>query len=158
MKLCVNRLATVNYMMGLPINYSIALRRWEMEIDTLCDLRSFRTFMILSTCQSFIPTNLLDDERVFPERSSKEGTMYVEAEDKQTIQKVGEITFVQVSEVLGIIYNSKSGKTRLKWRSLRNHLGKLTGEASSNALVNLFASGVLNESYTKIRKRVIEET
>jgi len=146
-------------MMDLPINFNIGLRGWEMEIDALCDLRSFRAFMILSTCQSFIPTNLLDDERVFPERSSKEGTMYVEAEDKQTIQRVGEITFVQVSEVLGIIYNSKSGKTRLKWRSLKDYLGKLTGEASSNALVNLFASGALDESYTKIGKReIIEET
>ena len=126
-----------------------------MEIDALCELRSFRAFMILSTCQSFIPPNLMDSEDVFPERSSEEGTMYVEAEDKQTIQKIGEIIFVQVSEVLGIIYNSKSGRTRLKWRSLKDHLGKLTGEASSNALVNLFASGALDESYAKTGKREI---
>jgi len=120
-----------------------------MEIETICDLRYFRTFMILSTCRSFIPENLHHDEDVFPERSSKEGTMYVEAEDKQTILNLGDITFVRVSEVLGIIYNSKSGKTKLKWRNLKGHLGRLNGEASSNTLVNLFASGALNESYIK---------
>lgn len=118
-----------------------------MEIETICDLHCFRTFMILSTCSSFIPDNLRHDEDVFPERSSKEGTMYVEAEDKQTILNLGDITFVRVSDVLGIIYNSKSGKTKLKWRNLKGYSGRLTGEASSNTLVNLFASGALNESY-----------
>ena len=124
-----------------------------MEIDTLCDLRSFRAFMILSTCQSFIPPNLMEDEHVFPERSREEGTMYAEAEDKQTIQTIGEITFVRVSEVLGIIYNSKSGRTRLKWRNAKDSLGKLTGEASSNTLVNLFAAGALDKSYANTGKR-----
>lgn len=120
-----------------------------MEIDALCEIYNFRRFMVLSTCQSFMPETLYDDQYVFPERSSKEGTMYVEAEDKQTVQTIGEITFVRVSEVLGIIYNSKSGRTRLKWRNLTDRLGKLTGEASSNTLVNLFASGALDESYAR---------
>jgi hypothetical protein len=73
--------------------------------------------------------------------------MYVEAEDKETRSIIRGITFVQVTEVLGIIYNSKSGKTQLKWRSFRDNLGKITGEASSNSLVNLYASGALDESY-----------
>ena len=120
-----------------------------MEIDALCELYNFRRFMVMSTCQSFIPEDLYDDQYVFPERASKEGTMYVEAEDKQTIQTIGDITFVRVSEILGVIYNSKSGRTRLKWRNLKDHLGKLTGEASNNTLVNLFASGALDESYVR---------
>ena len=127
-----------------------------MEIDALCDIHDFRRFMVLSTCQSFMPETLYDDQYVFPERSSKEGTMYVEAEDKQTIQTMGDVTFVRVSEVLGIIYNSKSGRTRLKWRNLKGHIGKLTGEASSNTLVNLFASGALDESYAQKGNHVKE--
>jgi hypothetical protein len=123
-----------------------------MKIDVICHLHNFREFIIISTCQSFIPPNLLGDEKVFPERTVGQGTLYVEAEDKQTLQRIGEITFTHVSEVLGVIYNSKSGRTSLKWRSLRNDLGKLTGEVSSNSLVNLFASGTLDESYA-IAKR-----
>ena len=118
-----------------------------MEIETFCNLQNFRAFMIVSTCQSFIPQILLEDSNVFPERSKEGGTMYVEAEDKQTIEVIREITFVHVSEVLGIIYTSKSGRTRLKWRSIINNKGKLTGVASSNSLVNLFAANVLDESY-----------
>jgi hypothetical protein len=118
-----------------------------MKIDVICSLYNFREFMIISMCYSFIPPNLLHNEKIFPERTIGQGTVYVEAEDKQTIQKMREITFVQISDVLGIIYNSKSGRTRLKWRSLRDDLGKLTGEASSNSLVNLFASGTLAEDY-----------
>jgi hypothetical protein len=73
--------------------------------------------------------------------------MYVEAEDKETIQQMREIRFTRVSNVLGIIYNSKSGRTQLKWRHLKGRMGRLSGEASTNTLVNLFASGALPESY-----------
>jgi hypothetical protein len=107
--------------------------------------------MILSTCKSFIPRNLYENKQIFPERSSSNGAMYVEAEDKQTIKKIKDLTFVNVSEILGIIYNSKSGKTRLKWRYMKDNIGKLTGNISSNTLVNLFASGALDESF--IRKQ-----
>jgi len=116
-------------------------------IDSVCDLDSFRRFMIMSTCQSYIPQELADDETVFPERSSDNGTMYVEAEDKETVQQIREIRFTRVSQVLGIIYNSKSGRTQLKWRHLKGRIGRLSGEASPNSLVNLFASEALRESY-----------
>lgn len=118
-----------------------------MKIDVLCNLPSFRQFMILSTCHSFIPSNFMLDEKVFPEREAEKGTMYVEAEDKETLRTMNDITFVRTSEVLGVIYASRSGRTKLKWRILRGDLGKLSGEASSNSLVNLYASGVLDESY-----------
>ncbi len=118
-----------------------------MKIDVLCRLAAFRRFMIISTCHSFIPPDLLRDEWVFPERASSEGTMYVEAEDKVTVKREDTITFVRVTEVLGVIYTSKSGRTQLRWRSMREDLGRLTGEASTNSLVNLFTARILDEAF-----------
>ena len=118
-----------------------------VSIDSVCDLDDFRHFMIMSTCQSYIPLEFLDDETVFPERASENGTMYVEAEDKETVRQIREIRFTRVSQVLGIIYNSKSGRTQLKWRHLKGRVGRLSGDASPNSLVNLFASHALPESY-----------
>jgi hypothetical protein len=111
-----------------------------MKIESTCTLESFRRFMILSTCESYIPYDLHDDPSVFPERASEIGTMYVEAEDKQTVDTIGEIVFTRASNVLGIIYNSKSGNTRLKWRAHKGSLGKMTGEASLNSIVNLYSA------------------
>jgi hypothetical protein len=128
-----------------------------MKIDVLCKLAEFREFMIISTCRSFIPLDFLRDERVFPERSSAHGTMYVEAEDKVTLKHEGVITFVRVSEVLGIIYTSKSGRTQLRWRSVRDDVGRLTGEVSTHSLVNLFTSQILDESFiAKVKTGVVE--
>jgi hypothetical protein len=118
-----------------------------VSIDSVCDLEYFRRFMIMSTCQSYIPREFDEDETVYPERSSEKGTMYVEAEDKETMGQLREIRFTRVSNVLGIIYNSKSGRTQLKWRHLKGRIGRLSGEASPNTLVNLFASRALPESY-----------
>jgi hypothetical protein len=103
--------------------------------------------MIMSTCQSYIPPELDEDETIYPERSSDNGTMYVEAEDKETVHQIRDLRFARVSNVLGVIYNSKSGRTQLKWRHLKGRVGRLSGEASPNTLVNLFASEALPESY-----------
>lgn len=118
-----------------------------VKIDSVCDLDRFRRFMIMSTCQTYIPLDMDEDETIYPERSSDKGTMYVEAEDKETLQQIREIRFTRVSNVLGIIYNSKSGRTQLKWRHLKGRVGRLSGEASPNTLVNLFTSQALPESY-----------
>ena len=87
------------------------------------------------------------------EREDNLGSIYVEAADKVTLKKIRDITFVNARDVLGIIYNSKSGNTSLKWRQLRRNNGKVSGEASSNSLINLAESGVLTldwvESYLK---------
>jgi hypothetical protein len=117
------------------------------QIDTACSISSFRQFIILSTCRSFMPEALLEDEDVFPERDAEEGAVYVEAEDKETVEKVRNITFVRAFEILGIIYKSRSGRTYLKWRSTRNKTGRLTGEASGNSLVNLYAASVLDREF-----------
>ena len=128
-----------------------------VKIDSICDLDRFRRFMIMSTCQSYIPPELDEDETVYPERSSDNGTMYVEAEDKETVHQARDLRFARVSNVLGIIYNSKSGRTQLKWRHLKGRVGRLSGEASPNTLVNLFASQALPESYAIAGREPVTE-
>ncbi len=128
-----------------------------VKIDSICDLDRFRRFMIMSTCQSYIPLELDEDETIYPERSSDNGTMYVEAEDKETVHQIRDLRFARVSNVLGIIYNSKSGRTQLKWRHLKGRVGRLSGEASPNTLVNLFASQALPESYAIADREPVSE-
>ena len=112
----------------------------------------------MSTCQSYIPREFDEDETIYPERSSESGTMYVEAEDKETVGQIREIRFARVSNVLGIIYNSKSGRTQIKWRHLKGRVGRLSGEASPNTLVNLFASEALPESYAIVGREQESKT
>ena len=114
-----------------------------VEIDAPSSLESFRRFIIASTCSSFAPRSYLEDPEVFAERDDSLGSIYVEAADKVTLKKIREITFVNAKDVLGVIYSSKSGNTSLKWRQTRKNTGKVTGEASSNSLVNLAEGGVL---------------
>ena len=124
-----------------------------VEIDAPSSLESFRRFIIASTCSSFAPRSYLEDPEVFAERGDDLGSIYVEAADKVTLKKIREITFVNAKDVLGVIYSSKSGNTSLKWRQTRKNTGKVTGEASSNSLVNLAEGGVITlewvENYVK---------
>ena len=116
-------------------------------IEAACSLESFRRFIIISTCRSFIPESYMHDFEIFPEREEGPGAIYIEAVDKVTLKKIREMTFVNAKEVLGIIYSSKSGNTQLKWRQTRRKNGKVTGEASPNALVNLVESGVITQDW-----------
>src|SRR5881296_1944194 len=118
-----------------------------VQIETTASLESFRKFIIVSTCRSFIPESYLRDYEVFPEREEGPGAIYIEAADKVTLKKIREMTFVNAKEILGIIYSSKSGNTQLKWRQTRKKSGKVHGEASANALVNLVESGVLTQEW-----------
>ncbi|MDC3254280.1 hypothetical protein OAU20_01660 [Nitrosopumilus sp.] len=124
-----------------------------VTISTPSTLESFRRFIISSTCKSYAPRSYLEDSEVFAEREDNLGAIYVEAADKVTLKKIRDITFMNARDVLGIIYNSKSGNTSLKWRQIRRMEGKVTGEASPNSLTNLAESGVLTldwvESYLK---------
>jgi hypothetical protein len=126
-------------------------------IEAACSLESFRRFTIISTCRSFIPESYMHDFEIFPEREEGPGAIYIEAADKVTLKKIREMTFVNAKEVLGIIYSSKTGNTQLKWRQTRRKNGKVTGEASPNALVNLVESGVITQewvnSYLESSKR-----
>ena len=129
-----------------------------VKIDAASSLESFRRFTIASTCSSFVPESYRDDTEVFPEREDALGSIYVEAADKVTLKKVRDITFVNAKDVLGIIYNSKSGNTNLKWRQIRHNNGKASGEASSNSLVNLAQSGVITLDWVEnyVKKKIQE--
>ncbi|MEX0861760.1 hypothetical protein [Nitrosopumilus sp.] len=130
-----------------------------VAIDTPASLESFRRFVISSTCKSYAPRSYLEDFEVFAEREDSLGAIYVEAADKVTLKKIRDITFVNGKDVLGIIYNSKSGNTSLKWRQLRRTNGKVTGEASANSLTNLAESGVLTLDWVEnYLKKKAEET
>lgn len=130
-----------------------------VAIDATCSLESFRKFIILSTCNSFIPESYFEDYEVFPERETSPGLIYVEAADKVTLKKIRDMSFVNVKEVLGIIYSSKSGNTNLKWRQVRRATGKVVGEASTNTLVNLTESGVITQEWVQnyLRKKAEEK-
>ena len=137
---------------------NINIRTKMVKIDTPASLESFRTFVMVSTCNSFAPQSYTDDMEVFPEREEDLGSIYVEAADKVTLKKIRDITFVNAIDVLGIIYNSRSGNTNLKWRQIRRNNGKVTGEASSNSLVNLSQSGVITLDWVEnyVRKKAQE--
>ena len=126
-----------------------------VEINAPSALDNFRKFVITSTCSSFAPNSYIDDIEVFPEREESLGSIYVEAADKVTLKKIRDITFVNARDVLGIIYNSKSGNTSLKWRQIRRNNGKVVGKASSNSLVNLAQSGVITLDWVEnyVRKK-----
>lgn len=127
-----------------------------VKIETTASLESFRKFIIISTCRSFIPESYLRDYEVFPEREEGPGAIYIEAVDKVTLKKIREMTFVNAKEILGIIYSSKSGNTQLKWRQTRRRIGKVQGFASPNALVNLVESGVLTQEWVDNYLKLIQ--
>ena len=116
-----------------------------VKVETTSALESFRRFLINSTCASYIPESYAYDPEVFPEKDGETGSIYIEAADKVTLKKERDITFINVRDVLGIIYKSKSGSTNLKWRQIRG--GKVTGEASTNSLVNLITAKVIDQEY-----------
>ncbi|PCN50474.1 hypothetical protein B6U99_04280 [Candidatus Geothermarchaeota archaeon ex4572_27] len=115
-----------------------------MKIEVYCTLEEMKRFLIESTCKSFIPREYAEDPEILFERDESEGRIYVEAEEKSEVARIRNLTFVRVKNVLGIKYVSKSGNTRLTWRQIYKDLGKLSGEASGNTIVNLFESGIKN--------------
>lgn len=115
-----------------------------VQIDLTCNLEGFRRFLISSTCRSFIPESYMRDPEVFPEKQGDTGSIYVEAVDKVDLKKIRDIVFVNARDVLGIIYTSKTGNTKLKWRELRGRIGRLSGEASANSLVNLSMARIIS--------------
>ena len=125
-----------------------------VSIDTTSSLESFRRFLINSTCMSYIPESYLHDPEVFPEKDGETGSIYIEAADKVTLKKERDITFINVRDVLGIIYQSKSGNTNIKWRQIRGRGGKVTGESSTNSLVNLITARVIDQDYANVLAEV----
>jgi hypothetical protein len=120
-----------------------------VQIDVTCHLEAFRRFLVNSTCRSFIPESYLRDPEVFPEKEAEPGSIYIEAADKITLKKIRDITFINAREILGIIYTSKSGNSKLKWRQLRGPMGRVNGDASTNSLVNLSMARVITPEYVE---------
>jgi|TARA_B100001964_G_scaffold243545_1_gene321828 hypothetical protein len=130
------------------------MKHWDggilmVNIETTSSLESFRRFLITSTCLTFIPESYKFDNEVFPEKEGESGSIYIEAADKVTLKKIRMISFINVRDVLGILYTSKSGNTTLKWRQTRGINGKATGVASANSLVNLLESEVITKEYAE---------
>lgn len=113
-----------------------------VTVDAPCSLEHFRGFVYASTCRSFAPNAYMKDPEIFPEREDG-GTIYVEAVDKVTLKKINGITFVNARDVLGVIYNSNSGSTSIRWRQTHNNNGRAVGKISKNSLKFLAESGVL---------------
>jgi len=115
-----------------------------VQLDLTCNLEGFRRFLINSTCRSFMPESYFRDPEVFPEKEGDQGSIYIEAVDKVDLKKMKDVTFINARDILGIIYTSKSGNTKLKWRQLRGRIGRVTGEASGNSLGNLVMARVIS--------------
>ncbi|MEM3552661.1 MAG: hypothetical protein QXE15_03435, partial [Candidatus Bathyarchaeia archaeon] len=96
-----------------------------MKINVSCKLKAFRKFLILNACQSFIPEEWKTNEEIFPERVGNEGAITIEAKYKELLKIIKDVKFVKAKEVLKIIYNSKSGRTKLIWIRIKNNDGKL---------------------------------
>jgi hypothetical protein len=64
--------------------------------------------------------------------------------DKVDLKKIRDVTFINARDILGIIYTSKSGNTKLKWRELRGRIGRMSGTASANSLVNLSMARIIS--------------
>lgn len=120
-----------------------------MQLDVKTTLEKFRRFIIYNTCLSFMPKGYLDDPSIFPERSADKGEIYVEAASKIELARIRDIGFVKAADVLGVIYKSRSGNTRLTWRQVRGSLGRLKGEVSANSLVNLLEARILTKEYVE---------
>ena len=120
-----------------------------VELDLTCNLEGFRRFLINSTCRSYIPESYFRDPEVFPEKEGDQGSIYVEAVDKVDLKKIRDVKFINARDILGIIYTSKSGNSQLKWRQLRGRIGRVTGQASTNSLVNLSMARVITPEYVE---------
>jgi len=114
-----------------------------------CHLEAFRRFLVNSTCRSFIPESYLRDPEVFPEKEAEPGSIYIEAVDKVSLKKIRDISFVNANDVLGIIYTSKSGHSKLKWRQVKGPMGRISGDASENSLVNLSMARIISPDYVE---------
>lgn len=114
------------------------------RIEVYCTLDEMKRFLIESTAKNKLPHRYIAEPRYMFERRQEVGKIYIEADEKKDIEEIQDLVVVKVENVLGISYESKSGRTKLIWRQIHGDLGKLTGVASGNTLVNLLESGIKN--------------
>ena len=114
------------------------------KIEVYCTLEEVKRFLVESTAKNKLPRKYIMDPKYMFERRQEQGKIYIEADEKKDIEEIQDLVVVEVDNVLGISYESKSGRTKLIWRQIHKDLGKLTGIASGNTLVNLLESGIKN--------------
>ncbi len=114
------------------------------KIEVYCTLEEVKRFLVESTAKNKLPRKYIVDPKYMFERRQEQGKIYIEADEKKDIEEIHDLVVVEVDNVLGISYESKSGRTKLIWRQIHKDLGKLTGIASGNTLVNLLESGIKN--------------
>ena len=114
------------------------------KIEVYCTLEEMKSFLIESTAKHKLPRKYMKNPEILFERRQEQGRIYIEADEKEDIEKIQDLIIVKAINVLGIQYQSKSGRTNLIWRQIHKDLGKLTGLASGNTLVNLLESGIRN--------------
>lgn len=114
------------------------------KIEVYCTLDEMKRFLIESSAKNKFPRRYMKDPNYLFERRTEQGRIYIEADNKKDVEKIEDIVVVEVNNVLGIFYQSKSGRTKLTWRQIHKDLGKLSGQASGNTLVNLLESGIKN--------------
>ena len=114
------------------------------KIEVYCTLEEVKRFLVESTAKNKLPRKYIVDPKYMFERRQEQGKIYIEADEKKDIEEIQDLVVVEVDNVLGISYESKSGRTKLIWRQIHKDLGKLTGIASGNTLVNLLESGIKN--------------
>ncbi len=112
------------------------------KIEVYCTLDEMKRFLIESSAKNKFPKRYLRKPDILFERRSEQGKIYIEADEKKDVENIEDIVIVEVKNVLGIFYQSKSGRTKLTWRQIHKDLGKLSGIASGNTLVNLLESGI----------------
>ena len=114
------------------------------KIEVYCTLEEMKRFLIESSAKTKFPRKYIRDSKYLFERRTDQGRIYIEADEKRDVEEIEDIVVVEVNNVLGIFYQSKSGRTKLTWRQIHKELGKLSGQASGNTLVNLLESGIKN--------------
>ena len=133
-------------------NISCLCVRNMPKIEVYCTLDEMKRFLIESTAKNKLPRKYMQGSEILFERRQEQGKIYIEADEKDDIEEIQDLIIVKATNVLGIQYQSKSGRTNLIWRQIHKDLGKLTGLASGNTLVNLLESGIKDIRVIKEKK------
>jgi hypothetical protein len=112
------------------------------EIEAQCRLEDFRKFLFISAFPSKPTGGLPGDNLIFPEKRGN-GSIYVEADFKETIDDIGKyVRLVRATNVLGIHYESSSKNSELIWRQISGRYGRVSGRATIYTLMNLKKAGI----------------
>lgn len=112
-------------------------------IDTQCGYQAIRRFLFRSAYprRNGEHYELLKNPHILIERDAL-GQIYVEADGKRTLYEMEEnVRIINTTYCVGIIYNSKSGKTTLRWRDGKP-TGRLWGHVTPRSLATLLSCNI----------------